>query len=82
MTTQEEQNELLIRIDENVKSILERLKNLENTVSILKTNDATNTEKIKTNESEIEKLRGENRLINTLNAIGVILAGILGIAVK
>jgi len=78
----DEQNDLLVRIDENVKSILERLKTVEKDISFLKTNDATNTEKIKTNESEIEKLRGENRLINTLNAIGVLLAGFLGVAIK
>lgn len=77
----EDQKELLVRIDENVKSILERLKSVETDLSILKTDNATNKTRITTNESEIEKLRGESTKWNFINSVGAVIAGIIGFTI-
>jgi len=75
---EETERDLLIKINTNVKSILEIIKSHETDIVYLKIDNATNKEKINTSEEEIEKLRSETKAHGWINSAGVVIGTIIG----
>jgi hypothetical protein len=79
---EETERDLLIKINTNVNSILERMNKSDEDINCLKIDNATNKEKLETVEGEIEKLRTDNKTHNWINSIALLIGSVLGIAIK
>jgi len=81
MGTQENDHDLLIRLDTNVNNIIEILKQyapLEERVRKLE----NATTEIPTLKDEVNKLRGKSDTWNIFNSIGVAIAGLISVIFK
>lgn len=75
-------HDLLIEISANVRSILDRLKPVEDKVRCLEIDSGKIGKQTETNTDEIEKLRTTNQTHNWINSAIAVIAGILGISVR
>jgi hypothetical protein len=77
-------HDTLIRVDENVKILLQRwerseirLSTIENKIVIEEICSGSMLERLKTDEIEIEKLRAQSIVHNWINSIGVVAVGVM-----
>ncbi len=75
-------HDILIRLDENVKSIMMCIPNVEIDITLLKVATSTIIERLKTDEVEIEKLRAQSIVHNWINSIGVVTVGVISAVFK
>jgi hypothetical protein len=75
-------HDLLIRIDENVKALMDVVPDTKLRVTSLEVCLGAITERTENCEKEIEKLRSSNSVHNWINSLGVGVASILAILFK
>jgi hypothetical protein len=75
-------HDILIRLDENVKSIMFCIPAIQVDLTIQKVATSTILERMKTDEIEIEKLRAQSLLHNWINSVGVIIVGTIAAIFK
>jgi len=71
----EQDHDILIRLDENVKAIMACIPPMEVKVNILEVCNGSIVERLKSDEQEIEKLRSQSVLHNWINSVGVVITG-------